>query len=33
MTRSGRFYEAADKGKGVVEEKKKEEEKVEDVML
>ena len=29
MTRSGRFYEAADKGKGVVEEKKK----VEDVML
>ena len=33
MTRSGRFYEAADKGKGVTEERKKEEEKAEDVVL
>ena len=33
MTRSGRFYEATDKGNGVVEEKKKEEEKAEDVVL
>ena len=33
MTRSGRFYEAADKGKGVVEERKKEEEKAENAVL
>ena len=33
MTRSGHFYEVVDKGKGVVREKKKEEEKAEDVVL
>ena len=33
MTRGGHFYEAADKGKWVTEEKKKEEEKAEDVVL
>ena len=33
MTRSGRFYEATDKGKGVVEERKKGDEKAEDVVL
>ena len=33
MIRSGRFYEAGDKGKWVAEEKKKEEENVEDAVL
>ena len=33
MRRSGRFYEVADRGKGVADEKKREEEKGEDVVL